>query len=727
MNSISQVDEKIKSPNLIHDEIAPPTRIRIGVSKKPVARESKGAHFQIEHRTIEIDELVNFIQNGHALGAICAGKHVYENFIARQDIQVDIDTNGDFGDNPLPYFQTMPFVARHAFLIYRTKTAGHCRIVFRLSKQISNPVEYKRYAHALVQELKGDQAATSPVQLWYTYAGCDVAIVGRTMPVGTLKALADRYSDLPGYEAPAIEASPEELLQQACEGVDGRNVAGYNLALSLRRLNMPEETAKHYMERFQRAVTTRGDHPYTWSEAEDSLKSAYRNRKVGDSQFVQQMKDAIILGDLPANLRQTADAVLSLMEKFGRTVNVELSLRLILEERKQRADRNRVHVHLKVLNELGILRTFKNGRGRLVHTLLAHFLTREKETQHTGNESAEIALCNPNPVGCVSFSRVRNTYSELHDSCAIETNAKIHPQMISSEEDYTVRLGSGSHVIIAYLEGAEGNTVDSFGTLAEACNLSWRLIHSNVESLAKLGVVEICKTHRKKGVTLCPAWRDKLRSIEPLLTTYGRDILRGEKMLNQQVAYHEHIATNARNADIRVEHEAMAERAEAKKKSFTFQKLAAMEERRVAAQNAGLNPETVPNISLFGDRRKKVVRQPVVAIENGKPVTRAIIPNAGERVATLDKETGKYVLQGGAATGRNSWTNREWLARMGYIKVEQVVDRIQLGDCTGETERITVQKTVKNPMISNSGFYPRVGAAQQASSTGMRDGSAAPC
>jgi len=320
-----------------HDgQQAVPHKIRIGVSKKPTQREDNAAHWKIENKTVAMDELVELIQNGHALGAICAGRHIYENFIGRQDIQVDIDSS-DFGNNPLPYFLALPFVQRYAYLIYRTRSPGHCRIMFRVSRQITNPSEYKRFADALAQELGADRTATSPVQLWYTPPGCEVAIIGQTLPVATLRALADRYSDAPGYEAPAPTASPEELLQQAIDSQSGRNIAGYNLALALRRLNMPDATAQQYMQRYQSIVANRGTHAYTWGEARDSLKSAYRNRRGCDSSFIQRMRDAIILGDIPANVRQTADAVLSLMERFGRTVNVELTLRLILEERQQRA------------------------------------------------------------------------------------------------------------------------------------------------------------------------------------------------------------------------------------------------------------------------------------------------------------------------------------------------------------------------------------------------------
>ena len=57
------------------DNVPGELRIRIGVSRKPVKRQSpSGVHWKIEHRTVTLSELIELVQSGHALGAICAGR-----------------------------------------------------------------------------------------------------------------------------------------------------------------------------------------------------------------------------------------------------------------------------------------------------------------------------------------------------------------------------------------------------------------------------------------------------------------------------------------------------------------------------------------------------------------------------------------------------------------------------------------------------------------------------
>ena len=120
-------------------------KIRIGVSKQPIDRENAGVHFKIEHKTVAVDDLVGLIQSGHALGAITSGKHVYENFLARQDIQLDIDVinvatmdidpKGELRHfSPLEYFTNHPFFKEFGYVAYATRTPGHCLSLIHISE-----------------------------------------------------------------------------------------------------------------------------------------------------------------------------------------------------------------------------------------------------------------------------------------------------------------------------------------------------------------------------------------------------------------------------------------------------------------------------------------------------------------------------------------------------------------------------------------------------------------
>lgn len=633
-------------------------KLRVGISKKPVLRESNGAHRQIEHRTVEIDELCELIQAGHALGAITAGHHVYENFIGRQDIQLDIDS--DMGNRALHYYTQNPFFKRFGYLAYTTRTPGHCRLMFRLSKQITNPVQYARYADALITMFGADHSAVSCVQLWYTYPGCDVAIVGQTLPLTELERLTRQYSDSDDYTAPAPLADPETLLQQAIDSPDGRNVSGYNLAVSLRKLNTPIEIAKRYLERYQAIVCNRGDHPYTWQECEDSLNSAYRHRKTFDLSSIEQAKQAVVTGvvDLPVNVRRTAVAVLDAMTQVGRTTNVELSLRQISRAAGGHIEPMMVRRHVEVIQRAGLLRVQRGIDGKPnVYTLMIGGAIRANDTQQTGGGEGGNTPRPTHPVCCVSKlhiapQTVTGMFGALQHTATAEPNAKIHPQLATTEADYLVRLGSGWQACMSVLVAADDHTVTGVGELATLANVSARIAGNCVRSMQLVDLVEVERVKNgsargggaSKSIRLLPGWREKIRDIEPMLTTYGRDLLRQQKYLEQRESYHAHIATHADSDETRATHDALVERARAEKQVIAIQLDAAAQERREAAQRLGLDPNTAPPISMTVDKPSRKRRQPVVEHKNGRFVTRPIIPDEAKITEVRNRKTQRETL-----------------------------------------------------------------------------------
>lgn len=660
-------------------------KLRVGISKKPVQRESNSAYRQIEHRTVQIDELVELIQSGHALGAICAGHHVYENFLGRQDIQLDIDTEHS---NPLAYYVAHPFFKQFGYLAYTTRKPGHCRLMFRLSKQITNPVQFARYADALVTLFGADHSAVSCVQLWYTYPGCDVAIVGQTLPMTELDRLTRQYSDSDDYTEPAPLADPETLLQQAIDSPDGRNVSGYNLAVNLRKLNTPQTIARRYMERYQVAVCASGGHPYTWSECEDSLNSAYRHRKSFDLSSIEHAQIAVVTGaiDLPVNVRRTAYAVLEAMKQVGRTTSVELSQRQIARAAGGHIDRVTIGRHVETLQRAGLVRVQRGTRDNSpsMYTLLAVGTMCNVEPQQTGRGEGGSILSNPSPVCCGSETRivphtVTGMFGQLQHTATAEPNAKIHPQLATTEADWLIRLGSGWQACMAVLVAATDHRIGSVDELATLANVSRRIAGNCVRSMQLVDLVEVERVRTDKGasksVRLLPGWQEKIRDIEPTLTTYGRDLLRQQRALEQREEFHRYVANNADSDETRATHDALVERARAEKQVINVQLDAAQQERREAAQRLGLDPNSAPPISMTTDKPKRRRRQPVVEHRNGRFITRPIIPDE-------TKTTEKH----------NRRTNSERLAASN-VEVK-TVPRVTLGHPTdptfGTVETVTV-------------------------------------
>ena len=669
------------------DNVPGELRIRIGISRKPVKRQSpNGVHWKIEHRTVTLSALIELVQRGHALGAICAGQHSYENFIGRQDIQLDIDADLK---SPLPYYLGHNFFKQYGFFAYTTNTPGHCRLFFRLSKQLTNPAQYAKFAQSLAHLFGADLAATSPAQLWFTYPGCDVAVVGNTLPLEVVEDLARQMFDSDDYAPPPPSADPDTLLQLAIDtGQPGnRHHAGVELAIQLRRLNLPFEQAEKYLRRYQSTVAFRGDiEPYTENEALATLRGVYRHRKHIDTGIIDRTRQAVLTGeiDLPVNVRRTFFAILEAMEAIGRTTNVALSIRQICRAASWHIGKDAVSRHIAVLKGAGLLRSYPGDSGKpSIYSLTYHpgarGGNRDNETQQEGSEEAGNILGNPYPSCCVSLSRLVTTFRELQHSAAAEPGAKIHPQLAASEEDYFVRLGSSAQAVIAALEAAENSTVDSVASLQALSGLSWRCTATAVKSLVEIGVVETIsvktETGKAKSVRLLPMWREKLYDAEPTLTTYGRDILRARQYLDQKESYHKHLADEAKTDQVRSEHDAIVEGMKSDFKVNGINHIAAMDARKEAAQRLGLSPEAAPPISLSNGRKQQKRRQPVVEHKNGKFVTRPIIP---DETQITEK--------------RNRRTQREKLAASG-VEVK-TVQRLTLGsihdDRFGTVETVTV-------------------------------------
>lgn len=704
MDSIPQKGAFCATQNT--DNVPVELRVRIGISRKPVKRQSpNGVHWKIEHRTVTLSELIELVQCGHALGAICGGQHSYETFIGRQDIQLDIDTDLK---SPLHYYLGHSFFKQYGFLAYTTNTPGHCRLFFRLSKQITNPVQYAKYAQALAHLFGADLAATSPAQLWFTYAGCDVAIVGNTLPLEVVEDLARQMFDSDDYAPPPPSADPDTLLQLAIDaGQPGnRHHAGVDLAMQLRRLNLPFEQAEKYLRRYQSTVAFRGDiEPYSASEALATLRGVYRHRKHIDTGIIEQARQAAMDGvikvevrrtdrktgetvtkqePMPVNVRRTFFAILEAMEEIGRTTNVTLSIRQICRAASWHIGKYTVSQHIAVLKGAGLLRSYPGDSGKpSVYSLTYHPEVRggyrDLGTLQEGDEGEGNILGNPSPSCSVPRSRLVTTFRELQHSAAAEPGAKIHPQLATSEEDYLVRLGSSAQAVIAALEAAENSTVDSVASLQALSGLSWRCTATAVKSLVEIGVVETIsvktETGKAKNVRLLPMWREKLRDAEPMLTTYGRDILRAGQYLDQRQAWHERHADYAKKDEQRAQHDALAERASDEKLVNDIQHAAAMDARKEAAQRLGLSPEAAPPISLSNGRKQQKQRQPVVEHKNGKFITRPIIPD-----------------ESNITEKSNRRTQREKLSASG-VEVK-TVQRLTLGsihdDAFGTVETVTV-------------------------------------
>lgn len=599
---------------------------RVGINPYFVGKLAKDAPDQVwsafnnafQHTDLTLTGLATTIRQGHALTALCRGKRKTQNFLSRQDLGADFDTEDE--SSTLGTLQAHPFIAQYGAILHTTAShrpdAPRARALFLLERPICDPDQYREYAQAINWFFgTSDAQCFDPARVWFGAPGCEVRILGNALPLEALDELVTRWKE--AQPAPTTTPTPtqtptraaHELLDQALrDGRAGnRNSTGFWLARQLRDAGYTIDAAREVMLDYQAAVERTGTHPYLVREATDSLASAYSHRPRVDA-IIDAKENAVIAGEIrvSANVQKTLFGVLAIMRKSNKTRGVALPLRAV--ERESGVDKSTVANHLADLVKMGKLEVVRksNHRGGTLYNLIP---AKSGHSQQDGP---------PTAVSVQSLPVCARHYTELQAEPICAISAQIHPRMARNEEELRDSFGSSAQRILAYLRILPDGA-DSLETLQESVHLSERTVRSKVKALEAHGIVVVIHEGTRRRVKLARFWREAIEAITPALTTYGQDLLRAERAAKQQIAHHEHMAAYTADEKKKELSEATIQRAGLVIGMLQAHKAEAMLTRRQWMQENGQNPKAAPPLSLHPRSNPKAHR-PVIHV-NGRDLT----------------------------------------------------------------------------------------------------------
>lgn len=223
------------------------------------------------------------------------GQHVISAWFSRQPVSYDnwlcaqmiaADWDNETVESDIATVTQMPFIKDHASFVYTTQShtpdAPRCRAIFLLDKPCYDPELHRRRTRAVAWALDSDMQATNPSRLFHG-SGTDgnASYLGKILEVKYADFLVNEY-DLAhpsrAYSGNIVDSGAlmAACLKHAQEGK--RNGLGFWAATKLRDGGVSIEDAEAFMRSYQEAVDA-GSGEYTWTEARESLRSAY-SRKV---------------------------------------------------------------------------------------------------------------------------------------------------------------------------------------------------------------------------------------------------------------------------------------------------------------------------------------------------------------------------------------------------------------------------------------------------------------
>lgn len=276
---------------------------QMALSSKLPQGDPRWAQFNDSFRNQELDliDIADRVYMGHAYTAWHSGRRKRDNWQCAQHIAVDMETH----DKRSSIHQLMQdeFIQVYGAMLYTTPshTADdpRARIVFLLDQPITDPDAYEVAAKFVYSLFPGaDMACTDCSRSFNGSLNCDMELLYNVLPVNHLRSYYNRWRkvvELPpktqGQETtrytyhhypPAKQnavgvLTPDAFLDYAIQDAvgEGRNNRGYRLARQLREIGLSRFEAEPYIERYQRAVATTKEDPYTEAEARANVKSAY--------------------------------------------------------------------------------------------------------------------------------------------------------------------------------------------------------------------------------------------------------------------------------------------------------------------------------------------------------------------------------------------------------------------------------------------------------------------
>ncbi len=592
------------------------------------------------------------IQRGHAITAAHFKKRTTDNLQGVQHIGLDFDTEDE--RSTLETLQAHPFLSQYAAIFHTTSShkpeAPRARVLLVLDKPIKEAQQYACYIEALHWKLglPVDAQCKDAVRVWFGAEDCEiVAEPGRALPVTVLDDLRAEFEahqstqeEQRKAESHALDTSasiyPDKALDEAIRdaAAGNRNVTGFRLALRLRDSSLTQSEAWPYMEQFQIGVESLGNHPYSTEEALRSLKSAYSKRPQGanEAQLIADVEALELLtwegkfaGDGRSARYRFVAALAQIFLTAGRTQQVDLPVRSFAEFG---INRNYAMLYLRILegNQILVIDAKSNGKKASRYSLN---LDKIRNMRHEGDIQAGVAappavVCHPRDAlfsdtesviddaaagsdDAGAFLRDATPaqlelYRELSPLPHFQRSARVDPRCWAlSRELPRDCFGETALRIIATLGAKDGLTK---GELAEESCTSRSTVTRKVQLLEQIGVTQVEAGNKASAhsVSLTENWYEKLREVEPALTTFGTGAQRVQQVSRERRRWHgKQLEWNELDADSRKVSETTVENATERIEELDTTKTLLMQRRVSFCEAQGIARKSIPPL---GDRGK---------------------------------------------------------------------------------------------------------------------------
>lgn len=513
-----------------------------------------------------INGIAETISSGWAIAPVVHKSRSLDNFVSTQLLGADFDSSS------ISNLLSDQFVRDYAAIVHTTSShkpeAPRSRSIFILEEPIHDPLVFSEIATATTWYCdQSDPQCKDAARLWFGAKDCQIEIdAAKRLPMSVIQNIVSEYrisqETLPENSG-FSHGDPESILNDAIKSIKpgNRNTTGFEMCCRLRDIGIDKSEAVEYARIFQSAANLVGDHPYEMSEILSSLRSAYsrkprRHSQDGLNRMLSQWeynawhhRSGLKKGALHYSLK-TVMAITQIAEKAGRTTNLNLPVRDFIDYGIPKTAASK---HLKAMIDGGTLVIEKKDirRGNRYSLLV-------DPTSDTADFTGVINI------------EMSDAYKSIQGMPHFDYGARIDSKMwAGAPPSWT--LGPSALRIIASLKicaevghsRSEGDCTSaecptsahilSMNELWKVAGIGSRTGQQCFKTLVELG---ICTwefaDNKSKMPTLTENWYERLKEIEPALTTFGNKEKRKLNYSIQRELHHDKFSKFGAEADRKV-------------------------------------------------------------------------------------------------------------------------------------------------------------------------------
>lgn len=487
------------------------------------------------------------ISEGYACAPALHGSRCTANFASAQSIELDVDVSW-----AARALLTHPLVNAFATIVHDTASsllgAERRRAIFHLDRPIVDPMLMRRARTTLNRLCPfADQLLVDPARLVYGAPGCQPLVRPlRYLPLDFLLALIaqenpggdDGWHPRLSRAETTATALLNDAIAAACPGT--RHQIGFELSCSLRDSGVSEADAKPLLHTYQVAVERVGDHPYSETEMLATLVAVYRRRAHRvDAEFQREVEDLRTIGlaylrthhDLQMRRTQGVfNEVMNVARKVGRFHDLTLPVRGIAPNIAANVTVARRLARLCRADGL-LCRTARDEVFR-THRYALRKVSFNSVLEREHSPLVDNTCSPPPPPSYCSQVESADDYARIFNALGTLPMFRHGARIDPARWPGCAPRGTFGPQVQTLLAVLASHPVRSLDEWFRQSGVPWGTGKRKADLLAALGVIERLPdpSGRNRVVpVLTSDWRERLHSITPALTTFGkaeREVLR---------------------------------------------------------------------------------------------------------------------------------------------------------------------------------------------------------